>query len=211
MVNNIHVVIAIPAVLWYELGVSQRRCSYFVRRKGLIPMVAPHKETRVKLDAKFVEAKFLTDSNSQHGKLAEVNKGTVLEKLRQPHIQQAIEERRAELRALVKAEMGIDADLLMLEYGRIAMANISDVMTWDDNGVVVKSSEELPPDVLAAVAEIRQEDTKEGRRITVKMHDKVNALDSLASRLWPVVNKNENLNVNVTIADLVKMLNGPTS
>ena len=171
-------------------------------------MVRPHKATAERLDAKFVEAKFIADSKREQAELATLGHTGAWKKQFQPHIQQAVEERRAELRALVKAEMGIDADLLMLEYGRIAMASISDVMTWDDNGVVVKPSGELPPDVLAAVAEIRQEDTKEGRRITVKMHDKVNALDSLAARLWPVVNKLES-NEKRTVEIIIRREDGP--
>ena len=97
------------------------------------------------------------------------------ENLSKPVIQQAL---RSEL-DLRSKRTAITADAVLTEFGRIAFADIRDVVEFGGGTVTIKSSSELPKEVAAALAEISQ--TKDGLR--VKLHSKIAALDALARHL----------------------------
>ena len=121
--------------------------------------------------------------------------------LKKPEIQVAL----AEQGAVVAERNEITQDMIIREYARIAFASSSSVMSWDADGVKLKNSEELTEDEVAAVAEVSQTKTKDGGTIRLKLHDKKGALDSLAARLWPMIERSEQLNLNVNV-DLMKMV-----
>ncbi len=94
---------------------------------------------------------------------------------------------------------GITINEVMREYGKIAFANISDVVAWSanvtgmrrdpDSGeealtvaneIVLKDSADLTPEKLAAIAEVKQ--SSDGA-LSVKMHSKVQALRALGQHL----------------------------
>ena len=97
--------------------------------------------------------------------------------LRIPKIMAYINQRGQEL--LEKLE--ITTDLLTAELAKMAFSNVKDFMTWDEQGYpVFRPSDELSDVATAAIAEITFVDTKHGRNVKFKMHDKKGALDSLA-------------------------------
>lgn len=131
--------------------------------------------------------------------------GWVSEGSRKPHI---LEEVKKALDARAK-RTEITADRVLEELGRIGFANLSDVTKWGTREVafgftsdgkrlpaedigeaaVVRyeqapfvdpmNSDDLPPEIMAAVSEVGL--TKDGFKI--KMHDKVSALEKIARHL----------------------------
>lgn len=91
----------------------------------------------------------------------------------------------------------ITGDRVIQEVARIAFANVSDVLTFNDqSGVVFKNSDELSDDVKAAIAEVSSDvetrthrtgdsdqETERTVKRKLKMHSKMDALKLLASYL----------------------------
>ena len=89
-----------------------------------------------------------------------------------PLVQQAIQakqKRRA-------GRMEIKADDIAEEIRRVAFADIRDVLSVGDKGVMIKASDEWTREQAAAVGEVSE--TQHG--IKLKMHSKLDALDKLA-------------------------------
>jgi Terminase small subunit len=78
--------------------------------------------------------------------------------------------------------LGITAERVLLEYARIAFANIHDVVEWDEQGIRVTPSARLSDDARAAIAEIVAS-AKTGAIYRVKLHGKKPVLDALARHL----------------------------
>jgi len=107
----------------------------------------------------------------------------------------------------------ISVERIMQEYEAIATADITDILEWGEalavknakgeiviaNGIMLKPSADLPKRVSAAISEIRQ--TREGT-LTVKMHSKLGALDSLAKIKDLLVEKKEE-RLHLTLEQLV--------
>ena len=81
----------------------------------------------------------------------------------------------ARLKAEVTSKLGVSVETVLHEHARIAFSNITNVMTFGPDGVEVRDSTDLAPDV-SAVAEVIC--TKDGVR--VRMHNKLQALGVLA-------------------------------
>jgi hypothetical protein len=77
------------------------------------------------------------------------------------------------------ARLGITPERVLREYGRIAFANLRDIVEWDAEGLDVKPSTELSDDKAAAMAEIVTS-AGGGKPYRVKLHDKKPALDAIA-------------------------------
>lgn len=115
------------------------------------------------------------------------------ENLRKPMIAEAIQKQMD--KRSKKTE--ITAEMVLKEYAKIGFANITDYLSVEDKLVTVDRDENNQPikglvqvvnifdtdmvktDKMAAVSEIRQ--TRDG--ISVKLHDKKGALDSIARHL----------------------------
>lgn len=108
--------------------------------------------------------------------------------LRREDVQRYLAERRAEL----AASTGVTLERTVAEIARVAFADMRDVMQWGTRDVDVsdtltvpmafaepKDSNELSPDVAAAVAEVSQGKTG----FKIKLHSKTNALDMLMKHL----------------------------
>ena len=83
-----------------------------------------------------------------------------------------------EARAL---RLGITPDRVLREYARIAFSKITDIVEWDDKGVM-KAKIGLDDDVLAAIAEIVASASSQ-KIYRIKMHDKKPVLDAIARHL----------------------------
>ena len=84
--------------------------------------------------------------------------------------------------------LGISADRVLLEYARIAFADIRDVVKVTPEGVRIDPSGAWAEDDAATVSEIRQD--KEGN-ISLKMHSKTHALDMIGKHLGMFVERKE--------------------
>ena len=80
----------------------------------------------------------------------------------------------------------ISTDNVLQEIARIAFADPSLVMSWDNNGITLKPSTTLTEDVKAAVASVVQQRSRFGLTMEVKFHDKLKALEMLGRhlRMW---------------------------
>lgn len=71
----------------------------------------------------------------------------------------------------------------MQEYARIAFADLSHIIEWDDEGVVrLKTRENLSEADVASISEITAGSAGKGR-VRVKLYDKKAALDAIARHL----------------------------
>jgi phage terminase small subunit len=94
-------------------------------------------------------------------------------------------------RQRLAAALAITPERVLREYARLAFACLTDVSSWDTDGVSLVPSQELTPDQAAAIAEVSEETrvvvAEQGEQRTIKkrlkMHDKKGALDSLARHL----------------------------
>ena len=107
--------------------------------------------------------------------------------------------RIAELQGQLAERHEITQDMIAQEYQKLGFANISDVISWGEDSVTFKASADLSPEITAAVAEVSSIETKEGRHIKLKLHDKRGALDSLAKLLGFMVDRSEVKNLNLDV------------
>jgi hypothetical protein len=79
------------------------------------------------------------------------------------------------------ARLGITIERVLLEYERIAFANLGHIIELTDKGYRLRPLSELSPDDIAAIHEIVPGDDPEHAR--VKLYDKKPALDAIARHL----------------------------
>lgn len=73
---------------------------------------------------------------------------------------------------------------LVEELGKIAFVNIGDVFeSWGPDGIVLRESSELAPEVKAAIAEISETRSRGERTVRVKLHSKLDAAEKLGKYL----------------------------
>ena len=132
---------------------------------------------------------------------------------------------KANIKALVRGHLedqaavaNLTVDLILREYMRLGLSDLTNVAQWVDGELVVKNSADLTPDVTAAISEISQTTIRKGgdvvsNVIKVKLHSKSQALDSLAKHLdlFRDTMVNNNLQLNVSISDLAKLVHGEDS
>jgi hypothetical protein len=80
------------------------------------------------------------------------------------------------------ARLGITVDRVLREYARIAFADLSRVLNWGPDGLVVKESGILDKAVTAAISEIAPAGPNK-TQYRVKLYDKKAALDAIARHL----------------------------
>lgn len=98
--------------------------------------------------------------------------------LSRPHVMAEITSRREERRRQIEAA----TERLLEEQMHVALASISDVMDWDERTASYKPRASLTAEQLAAIAEVT---FQRGNRLTVKMHDKLRAIEALQKQLSP--------------------------
>jgi len=108
--------------------------------------------------------------------------------LANPVVQEYLEERRAEIRE----RTNVDAEKVIAEIATIAFADIRDVATWTESGVLFVPSGELEDHEAKAIASVksrrRVHRDKEGgetevTELEVKLHPKLDALEKLSKHL----------------------------
>jgi phage terminase small subunit len=83
------------------------------------------------------------------------------------------------LKSYAADRVDLRLDRVLKELMRIGFSRMDHFVSWDKKTVVLKSSDELSEDDLAAVSEVVQVDTKDGAKIRVKLHSKQAALEKL--------------------------------
>lgn len=87
------------------------------------------------------------------------------------------------LRASVTVEMIID------ELKKIGFSSITDYISFNGGKVILKDSEAIPKDKIAAIAEVSKTISEGGSTLKFKLYDKISALDKLARHLGMYVDK----------------------
>ena len=93
-----------------------------------------------------------------------------------------------EAKAIAKTEKVLEKyaqskERIAEELARIAFTNQTDVMEWGPDGAKVKPSSELTEEAKAAVSEVTETITKDGKALVkVKNYDKVSALIALGKQ-----------------------------
>jgi phage terminase small subunit len=103
-----------------------------------------------------------------------------------------------EIKEILSARSMVSAERVLAELARIGFSDITTAVSIKDGKVQVVDTDQLSPDMRAAISEIRE--TRDG--IAVKLHDKRAALENLGKHLG-LFKENIDLNVNVSLADLV--------
>lgn len=93
----------------------------------------------------------------------------------------------AKEREKLKKEYNLTPERTIQEYVSIAMANVRDVFSWEEDGEIkMKAVEDLTPEQTAAIAEIQiRHDYKEKKDYIskIKFHNKNTALEALSKHL----------------------------
>lgn len=110
------------------------------------------------------------------------------------------------------AKAGITAERVLSELGKIAFTDIKEVLSFDENGVRFKDSEEVDGTIISEVSSqetVTRRGTGDSREETVrvnlkmKLHDKLKALELLGKHLNIFNEKDpeaEKQNINITIS-----------
>lgn len=77
----------------------------------------------------------------------------------------------------------ITADKVLNEIAKVAFSDITDVLSFDADGIVLKDSRSLGKDITPAIASISHRRGRDGDSFSVKMHNKLDALQKLAVHL----------------------------
>lgn len=126
--------------------------------------------------------------------------------MRVPHVEAAIKKRQKHF----QDKMEISQERVLREYACIAFSKLTDYYTVTDNDVIIKKPEQLSVEQQAAIADISIfENVVTGtRRVAkVKLHDKTDALKSLAKHLGLFEKDNkQRSNVNIQIDEILNGL-----
>ncbi len=88
---------------------------------------------------------------------------------------------------------------IVREFKKIGFADMRDFSKWGPGGVTLTKSEELTPEQAACVAEVSQTVTENGGTIKFRLHNKIDALNSLAKHLGMFPSKVEQPSVQVPV------------
>jgi phage terminase small subunit len=86
----------------------------------------------------------------------------------------------AAISALLAERGGATGSRIIEELGKLAFADVTDIVKVKDGRVIVTDTDQLSPDQRASIAEISETVGGGGRTVKVRMHDKISALDRLA-------------------------------
>lgn len=116
--------------------------------------------------------------------------------LTKPNVSEAISLRRQELSAQVQ----VTQDEIVREFVRVGIsANIKDYASFGPSGVKLKESNELTDAQLAMVAEVSHSHTEHGSNVKFKLHDKMDALNSLARHLGMFPSRVEQPSIQIPV------------
>lgn len=118
------------------------------------------------------------------------------------HILIRMPEIAARIQQLVREQfdaMCVSDERVMKELALVGFANLADMIQYTPNGDPVIELGHLSRDQMASLSEVQVEDGKDGKRVRVKQHDKLVALDKLCRirALFDADNVRHNLNTDM--------------
>ncbi len=115
------------------------------------------------------------------------------------NVSQAIEAGHQRLAELVKVRQYE----IVREFKKIGFADMRDFSSWGPDGVKLTDSEALTPEQTACVAEVSEQITDSSRHVKFKLHNKIDALNSLAKHLGMFPSKVEQPSVQVPVQFII--------
>jgi phage terminase small subunit len=109
--------------------------------------------------------------------------------------------RIAEIMEQIHGEIDKGGYKVLSALDEIAHAKITDVVTWAGGTILVKSMDEIAPELHGAIAELTEIPTENGPRIKIRMHDKVKALELMGRNQKLFTDKIETSTDTVQFAD----------
>lgn len=92
--------------------------------------------------------------------------------------------RVTELREPLEAKAAVDANEILEELKTVALSDLSDLVSWSEDGVTIKDSKELSPELTKLVSEVVETRHKDGTiSVKIKLHDKLAAINQLNKTL----------------------------
>jgi phage terminase small subunit len=121
----------------------------------------------------------------------------------------------ASIRAALAAErerlakkFRVEPERVMTELAKVGFSDLRDVMSWGPDGAAVKPSGELSDEAAGAVETVEQvEDRGGNKRLKIKLHDKLEALNSL-SRIMGMDKSGGGVTVNINARQMSEALEG---
>lgn len=159
-------------------------------------------------EQRFVED-YMQDCNAKRAYIAHVINSNPMgtrakTMLARPNVKKIITQKKEEF----KKEFNVTPERTLKEYVAIAMANVRDVFTWEEDGQIsMKPVEELTPEQTAAIAEIQFRHDYKGNKdyiAKVKFHNKNTALEALSRHLG--LFEQDNKQKSTANADVVNKL-----
>lgn len=141
---------------------------------------------------RFVE-EYLVDFNGKRAYEAAYGTGGTSAEVSASRLLSSVKVRDAVQQGMARqvAAARVTQDRVLAELARVAYADMRDFAEWGPEGVTLKPSAQLSEDAALAVAEVSQRETKGGRQVTFKLHDKLGALIQLGRHLGMFTDKAE--------------------
>jgi len=118
------------------------------------------------------------------------------ENLKKPEIQTALKEAIENRQKRTE----VTQDMVVEQLAKIAFSDLKDFVSWGEDGITLRSSEEVDGTILQSVSEMML--PKGGAKTEIKLNDKMKALELLGKHLGMFKdNVNVNGNIGVTIVD----------
>lgn len=77
----------------------------------------------------------------------------------------------------------ITADAVIQELAAVGFARVDEYLSWGQNGLELKTSQNLTSQQLSAVSEVSETPNRHGKVVRFKLHDKLRALELLGQHL----------------------------
>lgn len=99
--------------------------------------------------------------------------------LKKPKIKEYLDVARAKM--LERAE--VDAGRVIDELAAVAFINPRDFVSWKDGVVTMQNSDDIPDSIMRAISVIEEVENRNGRKVTIKFHSKMEAITLLMKHM----------------------------
>lgn len=82
-------------------------------------------------------------------------------------------------KAMIFAEAKVEQSRIIEELASIAFVNPRDFISWKDGVLTILDSDDVPDEIMRAIAQIEESETKNGHKITIKFHSKLESITLL--------------------------------
>ncbi|MGH7034213.1 MAG: terminase small subunit [Stellaceae bacterium] len=163
-----------------------------LRAKGIdLPLRAPQRSFcrdgagLTQRQRRFVEQYLILGNASEAARRAGYGAATVKAAGSQLKRSPAIVKALAEANAARARRTRIDAERVLEEVARLSFVDLASLIDWSGDELRLRAPEEIAPEDRAALAQVTVSASKSGKRVTVKLFDKLRALQILMKHLEP--------------------------